>query len=86
MACFVYILRCADNTYYTGWSNDPARRLAVHSRGQGAKYTRCRLPVTLVYVEECADKSTALKREYAIKQMTRTQKQQLIDRWGGLVE
>lgn len=74
----VYILRCADGTLYTGWTNDIEKRLGAHQAGRGAKYTKARLPVALVYVEPAATKEEAMKREYAIKQMTRTQKLALI--------
>lgn len=76
--CYVYILKCSDGTLYTGWTNDLQNRLKVHLSGKGAKYTRSRLPVELVYFEECLDKSSALKREYRIKQMRRTEKLDLI--------
>lgn len=76
---YVYMLHCADGSLYTGYTTDVARRLAVHNSGHGAKYTRSRRPVVLVYQEECADKSTALKRECAIKRMTRVQKEKLIE-------
>ena len=76
--CYVYILECSDNTLYTGWTNNLDKRLEVHLRGKGAKYTRCRLPVKLVYFEEYEDKISAQKREYAIKQMRREQKMELI--------
>lgn len=74
----VYMLRCCDDTLYTGWTNDIAHRLSVHNKGTGAKYTRGRRPVTLVYLEVLPDKSSALKREAAIKKMTRPQKEALI--------
>lgn len=74
----VYILRCADGTLYTGCTNDLARRLRTHNAGKGAKYTRARLPVELVYAEEAADKSQALRREAAIKAMPRSEKLELI--------
>lgn len=74
----VYILRCADGTLYTGWTNDIEKRLGAHQAGRGAKYTKARLPVALVYVEPAATKEEAMKREYAIKQMTRAQKLALI--------
>ncbi|MFU0800302.1 MAG: GIY-YIG nuclease family protein [Xylanivirga thermophila] len=77
--CYVYILKCADNTLYTGWTNDLDKRLNAHLSGRGAKYTRCRLPVELVYTEEYEDKRSAQKREYEIKQLTRKQKLQLIE-------
>ena len=78
MSYYVYMLRCADGTLYTGYTDDPQRRSRVHNAGKGAKYTRSRLPVELVYQEECGDKSAALRREYAIKQLTRAEKLKLI--------
>lgn len=78
MMHYVYIVQCADRTLYTGYATDVAHRVAVHNSGRGAKYTRARLPVTLVYWEACADKSAALKRECAIKAMTRAEKEKLI--------
>lgn len=80
---FVYILRCADGTYYTGWTTDPARRLKAHNAGTsggGAKYTapECRRPVTLVHLEEFDNKGDALRRETAIKKLTRRGKERLI--------
>ena len=77
--CFCYIVECADGTYYTGWAIDPEKRLQVHNKGRGAKYTKMRLPVTLVYVEEQPDRVTAMKRERAIKKMTREKKQELVN-------
>ncbi len=74
----VYILRCGDGTLYTGCTNDLPRRLTTHQRGKGAKYTRARLPVELVYRESAADKSAALRREAAIKALTRAEKLALI--------
>lgn len=74
----VYILRCADGTLYTGCTNDLERRLRTHNAGKGAKYTRARLPVELVYAEEAADKSQALRREAAIKALPRSEKLELI--------
>ena len=78
MAAFVYILRCKDGNLYTGWTNDLEHRLAMHRAGKGAKYTRGRGPLVLVYTEELADKSEALKREAAIKKLTKTEKLALI--------
>ena len=78
----VYILRCGDGTLYTGCTNDLARRLKVHSAGKGAKYTRSRLPVELVYAEAAADKSQALRREAAIKALSRAEKLTLIEAGG----
>ena len=76
---YTYILRCADDTLYTGWTNDLDKRLAAHNKGEGAKYTKSRLPVELAYCEAFATKEEAMKREYAIKQLTRKEKQKLID-------
>ena len=80
MPTYVYMLRCADGTLYTGWTSDLEHRVKAHNSRHGAKYTRSRTPVELVYSEELADKPEALKREYAIKQLTREQKEQLIER------
>lgn len=73
-----YLLRCADDTLYCGISNDLEKRLLAHNAGTGAKYTRGRLPVELVYAEKCMDKSAALKREMQIKRMPRSTKQSLM--------
>lgn len=73
-----YILECNDGTLYTGWTVDIVRRLAAHSGKRGAKYTRSRLPVTLVYVEECNDRSAAMRREAAIKKLARQDKLNLV--------
>ena len=78
MPCFCYILECADGTYYTGWSTEPQRRAAQHNAGRGARYTRSRRPVRLVYVEECPDKTAAMKRERVIKALSHSQKEDLI--------
>jgi len=75
---YVYILRCRDNTFYTGVTNDPVRRLGMHNAGTGAKYTRSRLPVEMVYLESTESHPQALKREYTIKQLTRQEKISLI--------
>lgn len=79
MPCYCYILECVDGTYYTGWAVDPERRVAVHNKGRGAKYTKTRLPVKLVYVEELPDRTSAMKREIAIKKMTRERKKKLLN-------
>jgi putative endonuclease len=79
MTCYCYILECADGTYYTGWTTDPERRVKQHNKGVGARYTKTRRPVTLVYLEEQPDKVTALKRERAIKQLKRLQKRKLVE-------
>ena len=79
MAWFVYMLRCADGSLYTGYTDDVQRRLSTHQSGKGAKYTRSRLPVELAYWEELPDKSTALRREAAIKRLSRERKLKLIE-------
>ena len=76
--CYCYIVECADGTYYTGWAVDPERRVTVHNKGRGARYTRMRRPVKLVYIEAQPDRTTAMKRERAIKKMTRDGKKKLI--------
>lgn len=73
------MLECEDGSFYTGWSTDPIRRALVHAKGSGAAYTRSRRPVKLVYVEELADRSSALKREAAIKRMSHNQKAALLN-------
>ena len=75
---YTYIVRCKDGTYYTGWTNHLEQRVKTHNEGKGAKYTRYRTPVELVYFEEYDTKEEAMRREAAIKQMTRAQKQKLI--------
>lgn len=77
-SCYVYILRCADGSLYTGWTDDLPRRLTAHNAGRGAKYTRARRPVTLLYTEYLPDKSAALRREAAIKRLPRAKKLALI--------
>jgi putative endonuclease len=76
---FVYIVRCSDNTLYTGYAEDIDKRLAEHNAGKASKYTRSRLPVELVYHEQLPDRSSALKREWQIKQMDRLAKETLIN-------
>jgi putative endonuclease len=80
MTCYCYIVECTDGTFYTGWTTDPERRIKTHNAGRGAKYTRTRRPVKLVYVEEQPDRSTAMKRERAIKALSREKKMKLIQR------
>lgn len=77
---YVYLLECGDGSLYTGIANDVPKRLALHRAGRGAKYTRGRGPLTLRYVEQVADKSTALRREREIKRLSRAQKWELIER------
>lgn len=71
---YTYILLCADGTLYTGWTSDLERRLRAHNAGAGSRYTRARLPVTLLYAEEHEDRREAMRREYAIKQLSREEK------------
>ncbi len=78
MPFYCYLLECADGTFYTGWTTDPARREREHNAGSGARYTSTRRPVRMVYVEEVPDKISALKRELAIKRLPRKKKQALI--------
>ena len=75
---YLYILRCKDNTLYTGITTDVEKRLEAHRSGKGAKYTRGRAPLELMYRESCGDHSTALKRELEIKAMSRQEKEKLI--------
>lgn len=79
MAWFVYILRCCDGSLYTGCTDDVQRRLAVHRSGKGAKYTRSRLPVELVYQKAVPDRPAALRQEAAIKKLERKEKLRLIE-------
>ena len=75
---YVYILRCSDESFYTGWTTHLEERVSTHNLGQGAKYTRSRRPVTLVYFETFTNKSEALRRECAIKALSRKEKEKLI--------
>ena len=75
---YVYILRCADGSLYTGWTNDLKKRVKTHNAGKGAKYTKTRLPVELVYYEEYEEKGEALSRELSIKKLKKTAKEKLI--------
>ena len=79
MSSYVYVLRCGDGSLYTGWTNDLEQRLAAHQSGKGAKYTRGRLPIEMVYFEEMPDKSAALKRENELKKLKKTEKELLIN-------
>lgn len=76
---FVYILRCADDTLYTGITNDLEKRIAAHNGKRAAKYTRSRAPITLVYAERCRNRASALKKELRIKSFSRKEKLALID-------
>ena len=74
---YTYIVRCNDGTYYTGWTNDIEKRLKTHNEGKGAKYTKTRRPVTLVYYESFQTKEEAMRREWEIKQMKRGEQEKL---------
>ena len=75
---YTYILKCKDDSLYTGWTNDLKKRITSHDAGKGAKYTKARRPVELVYYEEFQTREEAMKREYAIKQLSRKEKEALI--------
>lgn len=75
---YTYMAECSDGTFYTGWTNDIEKRIKAHNDGKGAKYTRSRLPVRLVYLEEHDTKEEAMSREYQIKKMTRHAKEKLV--------
>ena len=77
---YTYILKCSDGSLYTGWTNDLERRVKVHNEGKGAKYTKSRSPVELVYYEEFLTKEEAMKREYEIKQFTRRKNEKLVEK------
>ena len=76
---YLYILRCKDSTLYTGITTDVEKRLEAHRSGKGAKYTRGRAPLELVYREPCGNHSVALKREWEVKGLTRSEKQKLVE-------
>lgn len=76
---YVYMVECADGTYYTGWTEDLERRVAAHNAGRGARYTRSRRPVRLVYAEECADRAAAQRREAALKRLSHREKARLAE-------
>lgn len=77
--CYVYILKCKDDTFYTGWTVNLDKRIQAHNAGKASKYTRARLPVQLIYFETFENKIFAQKREYEIKQLSRPQKISLIE-------
>ncbi len=78
MGHFVYMLRCRDNSLYTGYTTNLEKRLKAHNSGKGAKYTRARRPVSLVFYREVEDRSTGLKLEYKIKKLTKAKKEELV--------
>ncbi|WP_286151926.1 GIY-YIG nuclease family protein [Sporofaciens musculi] len=75
---YTYILRCKDGTLYTGWTNNLKKRINAHNLGKGAKYTKSRRPVKLVYCEEFSTREEAMKREYAIKRMKKKEKEKMV--------
>jgi putative endonuclease len=85
MKYFVYIVICSDKTLYTGYTNNIDKRIDIHNKGKGAKYTKTRRPVWLVYKEEFKTKSDAMKREYQIKQLSRKEKKQLLENKGIII-
>lgn len=76
---YTYILECSDGTYYTGWTNDLEKRVEMHNAGKGAKYTKPRRPVVLAYYEAFQTKEEAMRREWEIKQLSRKEKDQLVN-------
>lgn len=76
---YTYIVKCSDKTFYTGWANDLKKRIEMHNSGKGAKYTKARLPVELVYYEVFDTKEEAMSREWHIKRLSRSEKQKLIE-------
>ncbi|WP_297422474.1 GIY-YIG nuclease family protein [Clostridium sp.] len=78
---YVYIVECSDGTFYTGWTNNLKNRIEAHSKGTGAKYTKGRGPVKLIYHETFADKKDAMRREFEIKKLTRKEKLSLVYRF-----
>ena len=76
--CYTYMVRCSDGSLYTGWTVDLEMRVAAHNSGKGAKYTKSRRPVTLAYYEVFENRQDAMRREYAIKQLTKKEKEKLV--------
>jgi putative endonuclease len=79
MPVYCYLLECADGSYYCGWAKDLEKRVAMHQKGKGARYTRIKAPVTLVYYEEVEDRRAAMKREIQIKAMSHKRKRSLAE-------
>ncbi|HCT90406.1 MAG TPA: hypothetical protein DF613_03335 [Lachnospiraceae bacterium] len=77
---YTYMVECSDHTYYTGWTNDLEKRIRAHNAGRGARYTKPRRPVRLVYFEMFDTKEEAMRREWEIKQMSRSAKERLLDK------
>ena len=83
---WVYILRCGDGSLYTGWTNDLDKRVQTHNTGKGGKYTRSRLPVSLVYSEKLDSKEAAMKREAEIKKLKKSEKEKMVAQWGKSID
>ena len=81
MGNYAYLLLCGDGTYYSGWTNDPAKREKAHNSGRGSRYTRSRLPVRMVYVEELPDRNSAMRREAELKKLSHREKEMLAVRF-----
>ncbi len=81
MGNYAYLLLCGDGTYYSGWTNDPAKREKAHNSGRGSRYTRSRLPVRMVYVEELPDRNSAMRREAELKKLSHSEKEMLAVRF-----
>ena len=86
MEAWVYMLLCSDGSYYTGWTTDVDKRYKNHCSGKGARYTRSHPPVAIAYREQCKDRSEAMKREAAIKKLSRKEKEELVSRFQGIVQ
>ena len=80
----LYVLKCRDDTWYTGITTDLARRVLEHNAGRASRYTRSRLPITVIYQEPCSSRSTALKKEYAVKQLSRKEKAEYMTSYPGV--
>ena len=80
---YTYMLKCSDGSFYTGWTNDLRKRVRTHAAGKGSRYTRSRLPVALVYFEEYEEKREAQSREVLLKQMSHSEKEDLVRRFSG---
>lgn len=81
MGNYVYLLLCSDGTYYSGWTNDPEKREKAHNSGKGSRYTRARLPVRMVYREECGNRISAMRREAQLKKLSHQEKKELAERY-----
>ena len=81
MPAFAYLVECSDKTLYAGWTTDPVKREKTHNSGKGAKYTRSRLPVKMVYIEPFETPTEAMKREAALKKLSRAEKLKLIENY-----